>query len=637
MFKPILNLALFDVKLRSPHKDLLLIKGNEFECDSVLFEGNVKLLIPEDIHVKKIKLRLIGEFSVECLERLATGAVLNSIIERLCVLKVNWPNLLTDETGIVTFGNYGDNALSFHKVQNLKRQTMKDEGHNPNNNPTRPKFSKSHSSPNFSKPVLVNMLRLPNSGIDGTPFKGMKTSSSHSFLLPRGNYSIPFSVLLPANVAETVEGLSCASLLYKLECTIERGRFEKPITKLKHVRIVRTLHPQNLNLVDTIDIDNAWLGKVQYNVKLNRKGVAVGSNIAISLTFIPMTKGLSLKAIKGSIIQQFSFKINGTKTADFEQQLCKQELEWTPHENSLDTWVIKTQYKVPEKLKGLNQSCDFKGGLVRVRHRLRLSILLRNKEGHISELRANLPIWIYISVNTGQVIGKQYEIHPNHGNFIEIPMKEHVYFKKDKRKPPYLDSPNEVEPEDENEIDDIDLDREDTAPPLYNHHNLDPVLDTNNNSLVALEQMAQPNSPVAFEPSSAPVTGYFDIPKRSQTSNVSLQLMNQIPTYEEALDEQDDQDELTIQPLDLSPIYDEGTRTRDSQADADADADTITDTIPDFRHFRSKLESRGRRSASSSGSATPTSFGNIDEISMSNGHKSPIHMSIAKMFAKRGK
>ena len=631
MFKPILNLALFDVKLRSPHKDLILIKGNEFECDSIPFEGSVKLLIPEDIHVKKIKLKLIGDFSVECLERLATGAVLDSIIERLCVLKVNWPNLLTDESGVVTFGNYGDEALSFHKVQHLKRPNAKDENPTANNKPNRPKFSRAHSSPTFSKNVLVNMHRLPNSGIDGTPFKGMNTSSSQSFLLPRGNYSIPFSVLLPANVAETVEGLSCASLLYKLECTIERGRFEKPITKLKHVRIVRTLHPQNLNLVDTIDVDNTWLGKVQYNVKLNRKGVAIGSNIPISLTFIPMTKGISLKAIRASIIQQFSFKVNGVKTPDFEQQLCKQELHWTPHDNSLDTWVVKTHYRVPDTLKGLNQSCDFKGGLVKVRHRLRLSILLQNKEGHVSELRANLPIWIYISANTGHVIGKQYEIHPNHGNFIEIPMKENVYFKKDKQKAAnYSGSPNEIEPEDEEETDDVDLDREDTAPPLYNQHNLDPVLDTNNNNQAALEQLVRAISPEPLQPSSAPVTGYFDIPKRTQTSNTSLQFMNKIPTYEEALDEED---EMTIQPLDLSPLYDEGVVRRDSQANAD----TIADTIPDFRHFRSKLESRGRRSGSSSGTATPTSFGNIDGISMGNAHKSPIHLSLAKMFAKRGK
>lgn len=75
------------------------------------------------------------------------------------------------------------------------------------------------------------IIQIPKSGIDGTPFKELKDAPGHSFLLPKGNYSLPFKIYLPANVCETVEGLPIGTLLYKLQCSIERGRFENHIKR----------------------------------------------------------------------------------------------------------------------------------------------------------------------------------------------------------------------------------------------------------------------------------------------------------------------------------------------------------------------------------------------------------------------
>ena len=54
MFQHHLNLALFDIKLKTANKNLLLIKGNEHEIESLPFEGSVKLSLNEDIHIKRL-------------------------------------------------------------------------------------------------------------------------------------------------------------------------------------------------------------------------------------------------------------------------------------------------------------------------------------------------------------------------------------------------------------------------------------------------------------------------------------------------------------------------------------------------------------------------------------------------------
>lgn len=101
MFTQHLHLALFDIKLKSQHKNLYLIKGSEYDVENLPFEGSVKLSLKEDIHIKKIKLDLVGEFYYEY----SLKETHEQFLDRLCVLKVDWNNLLTDDEGKISFGN----------------------------------------------------------------------------------------------------------------------------------------------------------------------------------------------------------------------------------------------------------------------------------------------------------------------------------------------------------------------------------------------------------------------------------------------------------------------------------------------------------------------------------------------------
>ncbi|EER32021.1 conserved hypothetical protein [Candida tropicalis MYA-3404] len=600
MFNHHLNLALFDIKLKSQHKNLILIKGNDSEVEAVPFEGSVKLSLNEDIHVKKISLCLMGEFYYEYSDKITH----ESFIDRLCVLKVDWNNLLTDDNGIVVFGNYGDNTIPVNKVKNL-RSELGSGIHTPGNlspgltgcpssgynsgtaTPTRPPALRAKSTPiflkekDFSQPSKI--LNIPKSGIDGTPFKNIPNSSNNSFLLPKGNYSLPFKVFLPTNVPETVEGLPLGTILYKLQCNIERGRFEKSASLNKHIRIVRTLHPHNLNLCDSIDVDNTWVGKVQYNLCMARKGVPIGSSIPIDVTLVPIVKGMSLKAIHGCIVEHYHAEVGTERSPEYERLIGKQELQ-IPNTDELpyEKWQFRTHYKVPEDLKKICQSCEIRSGMIVVKHRLRLGIQLRNPGGHVSELRANLPVFVYISANSGHVIGRHYDVDNHHGTFQLDYQKKDLLFKKDKVDHP-IPSPSLVETdpehrngeEDEEESDseeavadgdgdgDANLDRNLAAPPLYEKHVFDKIYDMNLPQTPLEQFRSQQATPLhSNRNSTADVSGYFDIPisqalennlkkHRAQTPIFDIDYMSHIPSYTEAIDDDDGSD----QQDDFAPEY----------------------------------------------------------------------------------
>ncbi|KAK6198011.1 uncharacterized protein RJT21DRAFT_89143 [Scheffersomyces amazonensis] len=561
-----LNLALFEIKLASPHKNLILLKGNQNEVENVPFEGNVKLSIPNDVHVRKIKLNLIGEFNVQYFRRTTSGLIIDQIVDRFCILKVEWNNLLTSPDGIIQFGNYGDDVMQYSKIATLKSSSTTQTSSSSKPSADRPVFLRTSSHPILSahgvpstgtaspagsitssnNSSTTSLLKLRKSGIDGTPFENLNPNPSHSFLLPKGNYNLPFKVYLPTNICETIEGISCGKVQYKMLCTISRGKFEKPITTSKYIRILRTLHPLNLNLIDSIDIANVWPKKLQYNVSLAKKGVAIGSTIPISVIIVPLVKGLGLKSISACIVQHFHVSHDTNKSPEYELLLGKQDLK-IPSHNELgeDKWTIKTFYKVPNNLSSLTQTCELKNNFVTVKHRIRISIQLKNKEGHVSELRANLPINVYVSAYSGHVIANHFTIdQENQDVFEEDKHSQDILFKKDRSLP---NTPNLSDVEDSTV--DNDLDREDEAPPLYQAHVYDRVYDMNLPQTPLEQFRSQDNTPLhSANTSMTQLSSYFDdafglqsqtLPKTPPIP-LDVEKLCKIPTYDQAVDADDD-------------------------------------------------------------------------------------------------
>lgn len=578
-------LASFDIQLNSPYKDTVLVKGNEFECEPILFEGDVKFTLPQDTHVKRICLNLVGELTVEYLERSADGYIVEPIYDKLCVMRVEWKNLLVNSDAEIRFGNYGDKFVPHNKLEEYLRKASRNNSrgnlsadHNDHNRQNssgdlgssmsgasrdsrhsaeKPKYTRSSSQPLLSMThnMHIPLLHLSDNGSEGTPFHDIKHSLNHSFLLKKGDYTLPFKCYLPTNTPETVEGLKYGNVLYRLECSIERGRFEKTLHKNKYVRIFRTLHPRNLNATDNIDIDNSWPDKIQYNVSLKKKGIALGSTIPVNLLLFPMVKGLRLRGMTGCLVQYFSVSHLGGTLPKYEEVVGKQEMTLPdPKTLAPDRWVVKSHYKVPDSLDQITQSCTLKNDMVEVKHRLRISIQLKNKDGHVSELRANLPVHVYISPKHAI---KCRNFQPSGHGYLtcDDDAKYDTIFDKDENRQTAISprnpsmvrldvtAPLDASDAEEEGDDDESLD-DDPAPPLYQQHVFDKLFDMSS-PCSPYEQLTNSNSN-----SMGNITSYFDIPRsRGQSMDASqvgtpigtlpsdLSTVDQVPSYDQVLDQ----------------------------------------------------------------------------------------------------
>lgn len=539
------KISYYDIKLNSPHKDTIVIKGNENECDSILFNGTVKLSLNSNVHFKKIKLALVGEASINYFARDEHGNIQEQIIEKYTTLKVDWNNLLVDDQGQIILGQYGDKPVKSYKMKKY---------HGPSTQlTTRPGFNRTKST-TFIDESPQSSIKLPQSGVDGTPFKNHP--SHHSFLLPKGNYSLPFTVVLPSNICETVEGLLIGKMLYRFESSIQKGLFEKPIIKYKYIRVIRTLHPTSLSLTDNIDINNTWPQKVDYRVVLHKKGIAFGSKVPIQVVIVPLIKGLQIKQITCEIVQHHHVCTLENSSPEFEYVVGTQQILGRTELTS-DYWDLTCYYKVPDNLKDLTQTCRLNHDFIRVKHRLRIIIQIKNPDRKISELRANLPVTLYISSNIGHVYSSHAEIDSS-GLINFNKNKDDAIFKKDKvvsnngtplvsptgsttnlLDPKYSQGIGVTNEEDElyeeGEGEEDELDKTD-APPLYQEALHDKLFD-----------ISSPKSPIEQ------LGGYFDIAKapEKRSSPLDVNFLSRVPSYNEALDEED-------QRFDLSPSYEYG-------------------------------------------------------------------------------
>lgn len=594
-----------NIEIDSPYRDLILVKGNEFDCENVVIEGDVVLSLQQDMHIKRIKLNLIGEYNLEYFEKLADGLSQDPVYERYCLLKVDWNNLLQDEMGHLSFGDYGDLVVPMNKLddnikkshsrsgstvgfeaskQNLlsllinQEQGAGSSSSNKNDQaPSRPVYARTRSLP------LLSKSHGHQASTSDSSVKANKPASGTNTILPKGSYKFHFKCVLPGNIPESIEGLHCGHILYKLQGNVERGRFEKAIKKAKCLRILRTLHPQNLNLSDIIDLDTTWPNKVQYNISLKRKAIAFGSNISVNLLIVPLVKGLKLKRMEGSIVQHSVVRYPGGRPTVFEKIIGKQKMP-IPSSDELgeDQWIIKSSYKVPSRLNELTPTTDVKQSLLSVKHRFRISVQLKNKEGHVSEFRANLPVCVYVSFHHGEIIGKHFEITP-HGYFVSDAEREDIIYKHEHVSVglPRIQVAGPHSRDEYDEVSDTEESSEfdNSAPPLYQQHIYDPLYDLSSPKS-PMEQLQEHSgvSPLSQASKSlSNLDGYFSIPTKQEsngpgsfsTSDLTLYVQGTIPSYSEVLGEEGDPPVPSYEStnsLTISPSQSVGFNSRSSSA-----------------------------------------------------------------------
>lgn len=234
-------------------------------------------------------------------------------------------------------------------------------------------------------------------------------SSSRGTVLPSGNYEWPFELVIPGSMAESVEGLNESHIIYKLKATVARGKLAYDLHAWKPVRIVRTLDPSALELAHAMTVENVWPNKIEYQLIIPQKAIIFGTAIDIEMRFTSLLKGLKIGNIKCQLIEAQEFILPGATphserfwknsrdvdTWSFE--LGDDTYQDIISENGQDGYVLKEKMPLPKTLSRCLQDVDVHG--IKIRHKVKFNIALHNPDGHISELRATLPVTIFISPN----------------------------------------------------------------------------------------------------------------------------------------------------------------------------------------------------------------------------------------------
>lgn len=217
--------------------------------------------------------------------------------------------------------------------------------------------------------------------------------------LRQGNHEVPFDCILPGEVPESIEGLEGGMVVWKLSATIERGRFSNNISKKQHLRVVRTLGHDNVELTQTMSINNVWPNKVDYEFSLPSKAVAVGSSTPVHLSMTPLLKGLKLGSIKMTLVEISVLTTPFGHNKQVEKVVASKTIEASPDGyEGHDLWEVDDFFPIPPSLSKVTQDAEVPN-LIKVSHKFKFVVGLKNPGGHTSELRASLPIHIFISPN----------------------------------------------------------------------------------------------------------------------------------------------------------------------------------------------------------------------------------------------
>jgi arrestin-related trafficking adapter 4/5/7 len=214
-------------------------------------------------------------------------------------------------------------------------------------------------------------------------------SPPHDTLLPSGNYEWPFELVIDGTMVETVEGLPNSHITYTLEAVVMRGKVGYDLHTQKPVRIFRTLGPASLELAHPMTVEGLWPDKIEYQVVLPRKGVIFGTEIVILVRTTPLLKGLRVGTLRCILFEYQEFTLLDAIIEPGLQRVRVVDSWEFESDNEINTSrqdgsTLERVIPLPKRLSKCVPDVDVCG--IKLRHRIRVDLDLRNPNGHISQV-----------------------------------------------------------------------------------------------------------------------------------------------------------------------------------------------------------------------------------------------------------
>lgn len=367
--------VLFDIRVDNDRDGgVVLLKGSATEAVSVLLSGYIVLSVKETTRIKSLSLKLCGKMKL----KLPPERQIHSRYYRKIFYEHEWTSF--DIHGFATgaYNTVGSKSTHIHDDDhnNVAVRSLKGTG---------PKSATSLHKMNFDQ------------------------ENKTYFTLIKGTYEFPFNVILPGTLPESVEGLPGALITYNLIASLQRLNPDATMMCQKHLRVVRTLNSDAVELSESVLFNNTWPRKVEYSISVPTKAIAIGSTVPIRVILIPLLKGLKLGPMRIALIEKYHYGTKpNEKMVEGERKVTEIKIRdpineiGTFKDTSVvdsqfkDTWDLEASLEIPSDLMKCTHDC-YTLECIKSRHQIRVLTSLINPDKHISELRATLSVQLYIS------------------------------------------------------------------------------------------------------------------------------------------------------------------------------------------------------------------------------------------------
>ncbi|KAI8931504.1 hypothetical protein NX059_011168 [Plenodomus lindquistii] len=188
----------------------------------------------------------------------------------------------------------------------------------------------------------------------------------------------------------------------------------KQLSASSHIRVIRTLGRDLLETQPMEQInEDIWANKLAYKITVPQKNYIIGTHITADFVLIPLRKGVEISTIKMELIEsrqlfadyagrrishQADVQVAVTE-GDMPADSARMVPNGTEDVDALfdESHRFSMKLDLPRSLKHCRQSVDTEN--IRLTHKLRLYVNLKNPEGHTSQLLVKNHVHLFISPN----------------------------------------------------------------------------------------------------------------------------------------------------------------------------------------------------------------------------------------------
>ncbi|KAI7896510.1 uncharacterized protein EV154DRAFT_492510 [Mucor mucedo] len=203
----------------------------------------------------------------------------------------------------------------------------------------------------------------------------------------QGRYKWDFELPLPGNIPESIHH-DMGQVYYRLKAYCDRPKFSMNFVDKQMIQVSRQMLASNLEFNQSVNISNIWANKVQYDITIPSKIYAAGQKIPIAFDLFPIAPQLTIRSVACSLKE---YTTGSTQDRQKTKNCVLNQLRDDHfYPDPITGHILKTELLlVPQRIH-----FDMCAELIQVKHKIKFTVSLQNSDGHISELRASIPVII---------------------------------------------------------------------------------------------------------------------------------------------------------------------------------------------------------------------------------------------------